>query len=160
MKFITYKLTIICFNPCFIGTYSFTPILIYLMDAGTVVLILVLLELILLHLHPFELVDYYYVLILVLLELILLLYFILQLLVMYLRFNPCFIGTYSFTIYDVNGFARTTKCFNPCFIGTYSFTNFWTYISSYPYVVLILVLLELILLLFVLSIAYLSASMF
>ena len=97
MKFITYKLTIICFNPCFIGTYSFTPILIYLMDAGTVVLILVLLELILLHLHPFELVDYYYVLILVLLELILLLYFILQLLVMYLRFNPCFIGTYSFT---------------------------------------------------------------
>ena len=37
------------------------------------------------------------------------------------RFNPCFIGTYSFTLTALT-IIVTTFCFNPCFIGTYSFT--------------------------------------
>ena len=39
-----------------------------------------------------------------------------------------------------------TICFNPCFIGTYSFTSIQTNKLSMPLIVLILVLLELILL--------------
>ena len=62
------------FNPCFIGTYSFTNIFLFLHVLINYVLILVLLELILLPVLGYreEVQDS-------------------------LSFNPCFIGTYSFT---------------------------------------------------------------
>ena len=37
-------------------------------------------------------------------------------------FNPCFIGTYSFTIHSIEPNIELLDSFNPCFIGTYSFT--------------------------------------
>ena len=40
-----------------------------------------------------------------------------------LCFNPCFIGTYSFTISKGIKSDGKGSCFNPCFIGTYSFTH-------------------------------------
>ena len=40
----------------------------------------------------------------------------------YEGFNPCFIGTYSFTIMNKLETMNASQCFNPCFIGTYSFT--------------------------------------
>ena len=39
-----------------------------------------------------------------------------------LCFNPCFIGTYSFTPAPIGVTKTVLLCFNPCFIGTYSFT--------------------------------------
>ena len=85
-------------------------------------------------------------------------------------FNPCFIGTYSFTGYSSLLLHNLISvlilvllelillpniccvksllllCFNPCFIGTYSFTMLIVRnLKNYKYV-LILVLLELILL--------------
>ena len=39
-----------------------------------------------------------------------------------MRFNPCFIGTYSFTGGSKMKFNIKEQSFNPCFIGTYSFT--------------------------------------
>ena len=62
-----------------------------------------------------------------------------------LCFNPCFIGTYSFT-YDEKKIKHAMKRFNPCFIGTYSFTQYPFFLFASTDVVLILVLLELILL--------------
>ena len=38
------------------------------------------------------------------------------------RFNPCFNGTYSLTIYDLEDMALPSLSFNPCFNGTYSLT--------------------------------------
>ena len=38
-------------------------------------------------------------------------------------FNPCFIGTYSFTKKKLLSIKHTKLSFNPCFIGTYSFTR-------------------------------------
>ena len=38
-------------------------------------------------------------------------------------FNPCFIGTYSFTNIIKKATPMFDKRFNPCFIGTYSFTK-------------------------------------
>ena len=40
-----------------------------------------------------------------------------------ISFNPCFIGTYSFTNFITSPFSNVNSCFNPCFIGTYSFTK-------------------------------------
>ena len=68
------QLCTVSFNPCFIGTYSFTPINLYKPTREQNVLILVLLELILLLVKSTLLYS------------------------SILRFNPCFIGTYSFTI--------------------------------------------------------------
>ena len=86
------------------------------------------------------------------------------------RFNPCFIGTYSFTTYSTcynkihynvlilvllelilllkssEKKQASYLSFNPCFIGTYSFTLYIYYGTMLFYYVLILVLLELILL--------------
>ena len=39
-----------------------------------------------------------------------------------MSFNPCFIGTYSFTFFTIEEFSNSFLSFNPCFIGTYSFT--------------------------------------
>ena len=115
----------ICFNPCFIGTYSFTQLkkclteynqhvlilvllelilLLFIISYGLLyflqVLILVLLELILLHQGLFiDRREYYEVLILVLLELILLPSISFFSASFLFSFNPCFIGTYSFTIF-------------------------------------------------------------
>ena len=87
-----------------------------------------------------------------------------------ISFNPCFIGTYSFT--TSNGISwpiyrtvlilvllelillrsinapvwKFSICFNPCFIGTYSFTYWRIQRPNIWNEVLILVLLELILL--------------
>ena len=66
---------ILCFNPCFIGTYSFTKNKYKEGKKWISVLILVLLELILLQVMKVELPTEEK------------------------RFNPCFIGTYSFTHY-------------------------------------------------------------
>ena len=42
----------------------------------------------------------------------------------YMRFNPCFNGTYSLTKQKKN-FRKDLKWrFNPCFNGTYSLTEF------------------------------------
>ena len=38
-------------------------------------------------------------------------------------FNPCFIGTYSFTRLRQARIDLGLTSFNPCFIGTYSFTQ-------------------------------------
>ena len=38
-------------------------------------------------------------------------------------FNPCFIGTYSFTYKKIIYQSTKIVRFNPCFIGTYSFTS-------------------------------------
>ena len=137
------------FNPCFIGTYSFTPIKKEMEFWTDNVLILVLLELILLHLLNFSNDKIYqFVLILVLLELILLQDLDREQVMMLCCFNPCFIGTYSFTcnwsflyvcfssvlilvLLELILLLETSSCynlvhfscFNPCFIGTYSFTN-------------------------------------
>ena len=62
-------------------------------------------------------------------------------------FNPCFIGTYSFTNDEEFKEDVISRCFNPCFIGTYSFTKLSCHYHNIYYIVLILVLLELILLL-------------
>ena len=62
-----------CFNPCFIGTYSFTIFNLHKYNILDIVLILVLLQLILLHSDKLTELGVQY------------------------RFNPCFIGTYSFT---------------------------------------------------------------
>ena len=62
-----------CFNPCFIGTYSFTKGNKRTISRSRLVLILVLLELILLPDFCFS--ETYEI----------------------TCFNPCFIGTYSFT---------------------------------------------------------------
>ena len=62
-------------------------------------------------------------------------------------FNPCFIGTYSFTNNILKSFTIDELGFNPCFIGTYSFTYLLSSANSISSKVLILVLLELILLL-------------
>ena len=68
------SLYILCFNPCFIGTYSITLHGINLILMLDLVLILVLLELTLLQI-------------------------IIECLFCFIRcFNPCFIGTYSITI--------------------------------------------------------------
>ena len=72
------------------------------------------------------------VLILVLLELILLLFISPLPVTLVVRFNPCFIGTYSFTMRKVINSDEQLKCFNPCFIGTYSFTDF-KHSSSEPH---------------------------
>ena len=88
-----------------------------------------------------------------------------------LSFNICFIGTYSFTLYQIRRYVNKLPVlilvllelillhfdlplsnplaglsFNPCFIGTYSFTSNSLFCSLYFHFVLILVLLELILL--------------
>ena len=87
-----------CFNPCFIGTYSFTKGLYDSLQQRYDVLILVLLELILLRIViQFKQVQK-------------------------MCFNPCFIGTYSFTTRFIYPPTLEYSCFNPCFIGTYSFT--------------------------------------
>ena len=62
------------FNPCFIGTYSFTKLGKLVKKLILDVLILVLLELILLQCKRKN-----------------------KKLLIYYSFNPCFIGTYSFT---------------------------------------------------------------
>ena len=128
------------FNICFIGTYSFTIRFMFIFLSSRRVLILVLLELILLH-------DYNTTInILVLLELILLPISIFHSKISSICFNPCFIGTYSFTRWRPKNCKRKSSvlilvllelillllflvqlldlhfCFNPCFIGTYSFT--------------------------------------
>ena len=64
-----------CFNPCFIGTYSFTIFNLHKYNILDIVLILVLLELILLPEKSLSKSKKLY------------------------SFNPCFIGTYSFTVY-------------------------------------------------------------
>ena len=64
-----------CFNPCFIGTYSFTLVGKKPSYRPLIVLILVLLELILLPEKSLSKSKKLY------------------------SFNPCFIGTYSFTVY-------------------------------------------------------------
>ena len=65
----------------------------------------------------------------------------------YSSFNPCFIGTYSFTSTANKNPSISLFCFNPCFIGTYSFTFYHDIHYILSLIVLILVLLELILLL-------------
>ena len=65
---------------------------------------------------------------------------------MLVSFNPCFIGTYSFTIISNPLASICLFSFNPCFIGTYSFTLQRLPSYRHYYFVLILVLLELILL--------------
>ena len=53
-------------------------------------------------------------------------HYLLLFLLFLLSFNPCFIGTYSFT-YKIDGLTRKFEMrFNPCFIGTYSFTEYLT----------------------------------
>ena len=89
---------LVSFNPCFIGTYSFTIYVLVHWKKGCKVLILVLLELTLLHIKEIGKSFNYGVLILVLLELTLLRYPNLRYYLIQQRFNPCFIGTYSFTI--------------------------------------------------------------
>ena len=42
-------------------------------------------------------------------------------------FNPCFIGTYSFTAFFALLHNQPPSRFNPCFIGTYSFTLYQKY---------------------------------
>ena len=69
-------------------------------------------------------------------------------------FNPCFIGTYSFTLEYILVKVRYQRRFNPCFIGTYSFTYMEMGIIKVDILVLILVLLELILLQITLILAY------
>ena len=159
------------FNICFIGTYSFTIRFMFIFLSSRRVLILVLLELILLQfLHNFPHPLLLSVLILVLLELILLPISIFHSKISSICFNPCFIGTYSFTRWRPKNCKRKSSvlilvllelillllflvqlldlhfCFNPCFIGTYSFTIFNLHKYNILDIVLILVLLELILL--------------
>ena len=62
-------------------------------------------------------------------------------------FNPCFIGTYSITIWYYKYKNQKAKSFNPCFIGTYSITCLLPLWYKLGLLVLILVLLELTLLL-------------
>ena len=69
---------LLCFNPCFIGTYSFTKLQFHLVLHYLFVLILVLLELILL--LEWDTIDD----------------------AVEYSFNPCFIGTYSFTIFNLH----------------------------------------------------------
>ena len=123
IEFKWFGTSLICFNPCFIGTYSFTNFAYVLFSIASIVLILVLLELILLlDSSVINTRSFYVVLILVLLELILLRLILCTMMYLRMRFNPCFIGTYSFTVSMFNENMNILGCFNPCFIGTYSFT--------------------------------------
>ena len=135
------------FNICFIGTYSFTIRFMFIFLSSRRVLILVLLELILLHdYNTTRNMKLKYVLILVLLELILLQFLhnfphplllsVLILVLLELILLP--ISIFHSKISSI--------CFNPCFIGTYSFTRWRPKNCKRKSSVLILVLLELILL--------------
>ena len=64
-------------------------------------------------------------------------------------FNPCFYGSYSFTVEYKGTPFKDEGSFNPCFYGSYSFTSSLYVTAFFPNSVLILVFMEVILLPFI-----------